>query len=468
MNTYALNPYLPLNEYVPDGEPRVFGDRVYIYGSHDRQGGDFFCLEDYVVYSAPIGDLANWKYEGISYRKDQDPSNPNGDKELFAPDVVRGKDGYYYLYYCLRFVLEIGVARSKDPQGPFEFYGHVHYENGKPLTEFMPYDPSVLVEEDGRVFLYYGFSNQMLADKFNTEVSPGCLVVELKNDMLTAVDMPHCIVPWEQNAKGTEFEGHAYFEAPSMRHIGDKYYLVYSSQWCRELCYAVSDFPDKEFSYGGVIIDNGDVGIKGKKDPYVQPGNNHGGIVKIKDNYYIFYHRHTFGNSFNRQGCCERISIGKDGMIPQVEVTSAGGSGGILGLKGSYPASISCLLYGAHPELFHDFRNLDTEKIPYISHDEKGQFLHDESGQMNVVYRYFEGEFSGKLVLRVRGDYRGRVFVYSDEDRKNLINDCDALIRSESFKEIELPVRWSGKHPLFIRFEGSGTVDFKEFCFKEN
>lgn len=41
------NPYLPLWEYIPDGEPRVFGDRVYIYGSHDRAGSDDFC--DYVL-----------------------------------------------------------------------------------------------------------------------------------------------------------------------------------------------------------------------------------------------------------------------------------------------------------------------------------------------------------------------------------------------------------------------------------
>ena len=36
----AVNPYLPGYEYVPDGEPRVFGDRVYIFGSHgDRAAG---------------------------------------------------------------------------------------------------------------------------------------------------------------------------------------------------------------------------------------------------------------------------------------------------------------------------------------------------------------------------------------------------------------------------------------------
>ena len=46
----VFNPYLPLNEYIPDGEPHVFGDRVYVYGSHDKEGGDDFCMLDYVTY----------------------------------------------------------------------------------------------------------------------------------------------------------------------------------------------------------------------------------------------------------------------------------------------------------------------------------------------------------------------------------------------------------------------------------
>lgn len=35
----AVNPYLPLYEYIPDGEPHAFGDRLYLYGSHDRFDG---------------------------------------------------------------------------------------------------------------------------------------------------------------------------------------------------------------------------------------------------------------------------------------------------------------------------------------------------------------------------------------------------------------------------------------------
>ena len=49
MKKQAFNPYLPSWEYIPDGEPYVFDDRVYVYGSHDRFNGCTFCLNDYVA-----------------------------------------------------------------------------------------------------------------------------------------------------------------------------------------------------------------------------------------------------------------------------------------------------------------------------------------------------------------------------------------------------------------------------------
>ena len=114
----AFNPYLPSYEYIPDGESHVFGDRVYIYGSHDRFRGAAFCLNDYICYSAKVSDLSEWRYEGVIFRKDQDPRNqnipedapeqplmfgieaegpedlnPKGVHALYAPDVTQGLDG---------------------------------------------------------------------------------------------------------------------------------------------------------------------------------------------------------------------------------------------------------------------------------------------------------------------------------------------------------------------------------------
>ena len=131
MKALGLNPYLPSWEFVPDGEPHVFDGRVYLYGSHDSRNGVSFCEGDYVVWSAPVDDLGNWRCEGVSYRKDQDPLNgapyegelpvidmPSGTPEnphlLYAPDVAKGPDGRYYLYYSLDFTNVISVAVSDE------------------------------------------------------------------------------------------------------------------------------------------------------------------------------------------------------------------------------------------------------------------------------------------------------------------------------------------------------------------
>ena len=90
MSKPMTNPYLPYWEYIPDGEPHVFDGRVYVYGSHDLFRGWVYCLQDYVCWSAPEDDLSDWRFEGVIYRRDQDPKNPGGWQSLYAPDVTRG------------------------------------------------------------------------------------------------------------------------------------------------------------------------------------------------------------------------------------------------------------------------------------------------------------------------------------------------------------------------------------------
>lgn len=126
----AVNPYLPSYEYIPDGEPYVFADRVYIYGSHDKYNGDVYCELDYVCWSAPVDDLSAWRYEGVIYKKSQDPANSDLLGNLYAPDVTVGPDGRYYLYYALSSLSRISVAVCDEPAGRYEFLGYVHYEDG--------------------------------------------------------------------------------------------------------------------------------------------------------------------------------------------------------------------------------------------------------------------------------------------------------------------------------------------------
>ncbi len=340
-----INPYLPSWEYIPDGEPYVFGDRVYVYGSHDRFNGYAYCLNDYVCWSAPVNDLGNWRYEGVIYTRTDDPANADGDMCLYAPDVTVGPDGRYYLYYVLNNLKIVSVAVCDTPAGKYEFYGYVHYADGTPLGEREDdqpqFDPGVLTEGDN-TYLYTGFC---VSDDRSRS---GPMVTVLAADMLTVKVAPRFIAPSKPYSAGSGYEGHEFFEASSIRKIGETYYFIYSSVVYHELCYATSKSPVEGFTYQGVIVSNNDIGIdtyKPADKPMFYGGNNHGSIVQIGEEWYIFYHRHTNGTNYSRQGCIEKIAVDENGRIAQVEMTSGGTREEPLAGIGEYPAYIACNLF---------------------------------------------------------------------------------------------------------------------------
>ena len=208
------------------------------------------------------------------------------------------------------------------PRGKFQFYGYVHYADGTLLGEREgdepQFDPGVLTEGEN-TYLYTGFC--FAGDK--SRHGPMCTV--LGPDMLTIRQEPVFIAPSQPYSQGSGFEGHEFFEAPSIRKAGDTYYFIYSSVVFHELCYATSKSPTQGFQYGGVIISNNDLGIgtyKSADKPMYYGGNNHGSMVQIGEKWYIFYHRQTNGTSFSRQAMAQEIQILPDGSIPQVEMTS--------------------------------------------------------------------------------------------------------------------------------------------------
>lgn len=215
MKKQCFNPYLPSYEYIPDGEPYVFDGRVYVYGSHDRFGAMSFCENDYVTWSAPEEDLSDWRYEGIIFHRTDDPMNEDGKAPLFAPDVQKGTDGKYYLYYAPAGLNVIGVACSEKPAGLYSFCGHVKYSDntllGQKKEHGIVFDPGVFLDDDGQVYLYYGFTPLGVDLK---GVQTGSFVVKLEGDMYTMKEDP---VPVE--ICGCADRGHSFFEASSMRKI---------------------------------------------------------------------------------------------------------------------------------------------------------------------------------------------------------------------------------------------------------
>lgn len=490
----VYNPYLPLTEFVPDGEPHNFNGRVYIYGSHDVPGGVKYCEGDYVTYSAPENDLTDWRYEGVIYHRTDDPSNAKDQMQLWAPDVTCGPDGRYYLYYCYSFYPEIGVAVSDSPAGPFKFYGHVHYpesiNGGATLREFMPFDPAVLTDDDGRVYLYYGFapaaekemkmpklsqeeidklpetSKERVAMFSKIEFGENGMVAELEPDMLTLKEVPHVSIPGGHHTAGTGFEGHGFFEASSIRKVGSKYYFVYSSHKSHELCYAVSDKPDRDFVYGGTIVSNGDVGLNGRTEPLNTLGNNHGGMVKANGEWYIFYHRQTNGTEFSRQGCAEKIKILPDGKIKQVEITSCGLNGGPLKGEGTYPAVIACNIVSPTNPSVINYQNPVMKTQTRITEDvEDGvhtPFITDIAEGTKLGYKYFDFEGLSKVTLTVRGKFHGTVTLSSELDNSDGVSETAFSIDNAQWTEISLDstIR-DGVRALYLTFKGEGKLDLE-------
>ena len=346
------NPYLPSWEYIPDGEPRVFGDRIYIYGSHDQSGSDKFC--DYVLkcWSAPVDDPNNWVCHGDIFhtRADRDHESDTpwtaDNNELYAPDVVE-KGGKYYLFAYI--VNAIGcVAVSDCPEGPFCLLSKYRYTTPDEICcNGWFIDPGVLVDDDGKVYIYCGFERSFMAqvnpdnmyeilDGSCIEHIIPCQLAEKPGQSAKSTNTPTVEGSPVADAYGFDEQNALFFEACSPRKIGNTYYLIYSPKRGSRLAYATSDKPTGPFTYRGYIVDNG-VDYPG--------GNNHGSVACINGQWYIFYHRMTNGTIMSRRGCVEKITILPDGSIPTVEMTSLGFEESLSPYKIT-PADLACVLKG--------------------------------------------------------------------------------------------------------------------------
>lgn len=531
MKKQVYNPFLPLYEYIPDGEPHVFGDRVYHYGSHDKEGGYTFCMQDYVVYSAPVDDLTSWRYEGVTYKASQDPAYP-GLKYMYAPDVVQGNDGRYYLYYRMGgdygqggYQGPISVAVCDTPAGQYEFLGHVKNPDGSPMMKYICFDPAAL-NDNGTIRVYYGTQYgyeeepDFLEDgtRLKEEIEMfgrtkeeilsyddsimGPVMVVLEDDMLTVREEAKHIIPYR--VKGTSFEEHPFFEGSSMRKVGDKYYFIYSSWQNHELCYAVSDHPDRNFTFGGTIVSNGDVGLNGRTDEEKlnMTGTTHGSIVQIGEQWYVFYHRLTHKSDYSRQACAEKIYIADDGSIAQVEITSCGLNDGPLMAEGYYPAVIACNITNGN--MPHGSNSIYTMPFPNVTNLGEERFIAEIEDGTLIGYKYFDFNNVSEVGIVARVENEDNKVVYTGPvrlDERCLASEAslnskraETEAKGEAYFEIRLqpqgeeiarinvpsdeqenPLEWltlmtavdipQGVYPLYFIYHGTNGVQLKEIFF---
>ncbi len=480
MKKRCFNPYLPSWEYIPDAEPHIVGDRVYIYGSHDLFNAISFCMGDYICYSAPVDDLSDWRYEGVIYKREQDPSarGPRFLMGLAAPDMVQGPDGRFYLYYFMGGTKKISVAVCDEPAGKYSYYGDVQYPDGTPVGlrgEPLMFDPGLLLDDDGRLYLYEGFALEnnpiLLMGSRATRKGPLCFELDT-GDMLTVKQGPQYIgVGALDGGDESGYRGHLFLEASSMRKFDGKYYFIYSSLNSHELCYAVSDRPTGGFTFGGTLVSNGDIGLSGitdMKNARNNTGNTHGSLIKIGERYFVFYHRQTNRKQSSRQACAEEIRF-ENGRFYQAEMTSMSFTPGALPGRGEYPAYIACNLYGRDGTRFLSMIKHPEGKTPYITQEgrdrEEGpdQFIRNFCDGSVAGFKYFDLSDTGSISIRLRGKGEGRIVIRTSEDGEELAS-ISVSSKESSLKEYSgcLP-QLSSREALFFEFLGKGRFDFLSF-----
>ena len=372
---------------------------------------------------------------------------------------------------------------SDDPGGPFAYLGDIRYPDGTPVLKYLTNDPAVL-NDNGRIWLYYGwglardFRSKLFACVYNIVQSKlfkrsiaeikatkpsilSCAVVELEEDMITVKREPRAVLDSKTTApRDSELYRHAFYEAPSIRKIGDLYYLVYSSGENNELAYATSRYPDRDFQYRGVIISNSDLGYKGNTVPKAPAGTIHGGIENINGQWYVFYHRCTNNTDFSRQACAEPIAILPDGSIPQVEITTQGMDGKPIPAKGSFPAAMCCNLTTGKPMKLGLGK---PQTCPRITEADGETIVGDMVNGTELGYKYFITHNLRGLKTTYRCTGNGKVEVRMGDSRSEIpITPCKEWTEAVC----GLPVS-DGISALTVRYRGCGKLDLKEIIFVE-
>ena len=497
--TTVGNPYLPLWEHIPDGEPYVFEDpdqpgkyRVYIYGSHDSRITDY-CGREQVVWSASVDSLNNWRYDGeiLAVSKNAKGELINKDSladVLFAPDValVTDKDGKktYYLYPNDQHGGRNGlIAKSDRPDGPFEVCNWS--KNDPNATDgVLAFDPGVFVDDDGRVYGYWGFgeSNGAELDPATmATVKPGTKIV---NHMISGYKEPG------------QFR---FFEASSIRKIKDKYVFIYS-RFTEEgefglpttnytLAYAYSDKPLGPWTYGGTIID----GRAREKDEQgnviasaTPDGNTHGSICEINGQWYVFYHRQSGLNEFARQAMVAPITVkveeGEGGKveISEGEYTSEGFALNGLNPLERHSAGICCwytgpkvaihewpnnTFYGSYVEA--SYGTDDKFAAPYDIRNNTNYVVNNTDGSI-VGYKYFnfdatKGRQDVQLILRLIPEgVNGTITIMADRPWASQGGKALGTIElkadmpqvpTETITQLPALGELTGKHAIFFCFK---------------
>ncbi|MBP1638673.1 MAG: family 43 glycosylhydrolase [Bacteroidetes bacterium] len=278
---HAQSPIIQ-TKYTADPAPLVYNDTVFLYTGHDEDDAFGFKMLNWLLYTST--DMVNWTDHGVVASL-KDFKWINTDNGAWAPQCVR-RNNKFYMYCPVPNGMGIGVLVSDSPYGPFKD------PIGKPLIHNSVHDidPTVLIDNDGQAYLYWG--------------NPNLYYVKLNEDMIS----------YSGEIVNEPTKPANYQEAPWVWKRNGHYYLSYASTCCPEgIGYAMSNSPTGPWEYKGMIMD-GDQRSSG----------NHPGIIDYKGSSYVFGFNYailkqTMAKHYERRSVClENITYNADGTIQKL------------------------------------------------------------------------------------------------------------------------------------------------------
>ncbi|PSN70561.1 Arabinanase/levansucrase/invertase [Corynespora cassiicola Philippines] len=266
--------------YSADPAPLVVNDTLYILSGRDAapENQNRFVIDEWQLLSsnsaAPAG--GNWTlYPAMA--KPQDVFKWASPGTAYAAQIVKGPNGNFYLFAPVteresinsdRFA--IGVAVADSPLGPFTDA----HPSGPILSQSVPapgnniqnIDPTVLVDDDGKVFVYYGTFGSLRG-------------YQLSSNMTTIIGSVISV---------TTLTG--FFEAPWIMKRDNTYYMLYAANnagptspctptsYHACIAYGTASSPSGPWTYRGIALD------------IVSSTTSHPGVIEFAGKWYLVYH----------------------------------------------------------------------------------------------------------------------------------------------------------------------------------
>lgn len=429
----AENPIIQTN-FTADPAPVVYNDTVFLYTSHDEDDAFGFKMQDWMLYTST--DMVNWTDHGViaSLKNFKWINTDNG---AWAPQCIR-RNNKFYLYCPMPNNMGIGVLVSDSPYGPFKD------PIGKPLIKNSSddIDPTVLIDDDGQAYLYWG--------------NPNLYYVKLNEDM---VSYSGEIVKDASVAKVKgQRDPFRYQEGPWAYKRKGQYYMAYASTCCPEgIGYAMSSSPTGPWTFKGIIMEG---------DP--RSSGNHPGIIDYKGHTYVFgFHyelsKQTHSKHYERRSICvEELKFLPDGSIEKLPFWSKTGAAS-LGTLNPYKrveAETMAASKGVKTAFNTEWeRNIAWNKGRKIADRMYVTAIHhgDYIKVMDVDF----AKGTSSITMDVASLYGGSIELRADKIDGMLLGTVQVKTAGEGdiWRSITTPVKnMKGVHDLYFVFKGENDL----------